>query len=139
MSFFQSLGDKVSGVAHRVGEKVHGAFRKGEKFLDTHGDSISKVADTIGNVAAAGAGVAAASGIGNVGLSEGLAAVAAGAKGVSKGVSLATSAARTGLAVEDTISAVSKGDLKGAMKSGSKAIQRGKQTRAGAKSFRKKK
>lgn len=129
MSFFHNLGDKVSGVAHRVGNKVHDAVRKGEKFLDKHGDTISKVADTIGNVAAAGAGVAAATGVGNLGVSEVLGGIAAGAKGVSKGVSLATSAARTGMAAEDAISAAAKGDLVGAAKSGRKVIERAKTTR----------
>ena len=73
MSWFHNIGEKVSGVAHRAGAKVHGAFRAGEKFLDKHGDAIASVADTIGNVAATGAGIAAASGVGNLGLSEALA------------------------------------------------------------------
>ena len=33
MSFFSTLGQKISGTAHRVGSKVMGAVHKGEKFV----------------------------------------------------------------------------------------------------------
>jgi len=128
MSFFSTLGQKISGTAHRVGSKVMGAVHKGEKFVAKHGDTISKVAGAVGNVAGMAAAGIAATGVGAP-LAGAVAGIAAGAKVVERVSQTATSAARAGLAAEDAVRAAKGGNFSRAIASGRTAIAQGKTTR----------
>lgn len=84
----QNSGKKDTGFFSSIGNKASGAWDAVDKAMP----SAKSVVDTIGDVSGAvssaaltGAGIAAATGIGNAGLSEGLLALGAAAGGVNKG------------------------------------------------------
>tara|TARA_R110002124_G_scaffold77603_4_gene207883 strand:+ start:1879 stop:2286 length:408 start_codon:yes stop_codon:yes gene_type:complete len=127
-NFMSSLGQKVSGEVGRLGNKVHHAIRKGEKFMVKHGDTISKVAGAVGNVAGMAAAGIAATGIGAP-LAGAVAGVAAASKGIERGASALTSASRAGLAAEDAVRQGMRGNIGGAIRSGRTAISQGRTAR----------
>ena len=118
------FGDFVS----TLGNKVHNAVRKGEKFMVKHGDTISKVAGAVGNVAGMAAAGLAASGVGAPAAAV-LSGVAAAGKGIERGASALTSASRAGLAAEDAVRSANRGDFRGAIQSGRTALTQGRSAR----------
>ena len=83
MGWFSSLGNRISGAVHSLGQKVRGGIKRGRKFVHDHAAQIERVAKTVGDVAGVVGNVASAAlpfvaavpGVGEV-----VAGVAAGAK-----------------------------------------------------------
>mgnify|MGYP003627615360 CR=1 FL=1 len=75
--FFASLGKKASGAW----DEIDKALPDAKSVVDTIGD----VSGAVSSAAMTGAGIAAATGIGNAGLSEGLLALGVAAGGINKG------------------------------------------------------
>ena len=50
-SFLHKLGGKVSGAAHRVGNKIHHGIHQGAKFVAKNADAVSNIADRVSQVA----------------------------------------------------------------------------------------
>ena len=102
MGWFSSLGSRISGAVHSIGQKVKGAVKVGRKFVHDHAAQIERVSKTIGDVAGVVGNVASAAlpfvagvpGVGEVaaGLAAGGKAVEAGARWVQKGAGTARKA-----------------------------------------------
>ena len=102
MGWFSSLGKRISGTVHSLGQKVRGGIRRGRKFVHDHAAQIERVSKTIGDVAGVVGNVATAAlpfvvgipGVGEVaaGLAAGGKAVEAGARWVQKGAGTARKA-----------------------------------------------
>ena len=94
MGWFSSLGNRISGAVHSLGQKVRGGIKRGRKFVHDHAAQIERVSKTIGDVAgvvgnvatAALPFVAAVPGVGEVvaGVAAGGKFVQYGARGVQK-------------------------------------------------------
>tara|TARA_R110000824_G_scaffold85588_1_gene212601 strand:+ start:539 stop:901 length:363 start_codon:yes stop_codon:yes gene_type:complete len=50
-SWVHNLGGKISGEAHRVGNKIHHSVHQGAKFVAKHADAVSNIADKVSKVA----------------------------------------------------------------------------------------
>jgi len=136
MSFFSSLGKKVSGAVHHLGQKAKQVVTRGTKYLGDHSSEIagiahkvSSVAGVVGNIAGAVATGAAAMGLAPV--AAGAGALAGLSKGVEKGASLVgnvadayTGTRRAAQSGEEALKAIRSGDVRG-------AIQAGKEAKAG--------
>jgi len=134
MGFFSSLGSKISGAVHSIGQKAASVVKKGVKFVGDHAKQIGDVAGTISKVAGViGTGAAA------IGL-EPIAAVAGGvsaaAKGVQKVAGMADASVKAGQAAAhgvhhavDAVRAVSRGNFKQALQQGKSAVADAKETR----------
>jgi hypothetical protein len=102
MGWFSSLGNRISGAVHSIGNKVKSVVRVGRKFVHDHAGQIERVAKTVGDVAGVVGNVATAAlpftagipGVGEVvgGLAAGGKAVEAGARWVQKGAGTARKA-----------------------------------------------
>ena len=51
MGWFSSLGKRISGTVHSLGQKVRGGIRRGRKFVHDHAAQIEKISKTVGDVA----------------------------------------------------------------------------------------
>ena len=143
MGLFSSLGNKISGETHRLGNKVMGALHKGEKFVAQHGAQVQNIAGTVGNVAGLAAAGVAATGIGAP-LAAPLAGISASAKTIERVAGTATTAAKATTAGRaavqsgrDAVGAVKRGDFSGAVASGKQALIQGKTAKGLAMSLKK--
>ncbi len=143
MGLFSSLGKKISGETHRLGNKVIGALHKGEKFVAERGGQVSNIAGTVGNVAGLAAAGAAATGIAAP-LAAPLAGLAASAKTVERVAGTAATAAKAAGAGRAAVqssraaaSAVGRGDFSGALASGRQALIQGKTAKGLAMTLKK--
>ena len=102
MGWFSSLGSRITGAVHSIGQKVKGAVKVGRKFVHDHAGQIERISKTVGDVAGVVGNVATAAlpfvvgipGVGEVaaGLAAGGKAVEAGARWVQKGAGTARKA-----------------------------------------------
>lgn len=135
MSFFSSLGKKISGAVHHLGQKAKQTVRRGVKYAGDHSLQIAGIAHKVSDVAGKVGNVAGmvATGAAMVGL-EPLAAaaggVAAGAKLVGKGADVVGSAATAAHGAQvaaksgqDALQAIRSGDIGGAIAAGKRAKQ----------------
>jgi len=128
MGFFGTLGDKLSGAAHSLGQKAKFVAKKVGDVSDVVGKVASGVAAGAGTLAAGAAMIGAepvAAGL------LGVAGVAKGIQGAASGVSAAAHAAgRFGGAVDigaHAIDDLRKGDFKGAAQMAKEAGMSAKQ------------
>jgi len=102
MGWFSSLGNRISGAVHSIGNKVKSVVKVGRKFVHDHAGQIERIAKTVGDVAGVVGNVASAAlpftaaipGVGEVvaGLAAGGKAVEAGSRWVQKGAGTARKA-----------------------------------------------
>ena len=102
MGWFSSLGKRISGAVHSIGQKARGVVRTGRKFVHDHAAQIEKISKTVGDVAGVVGNIATAAlpftagipGVGEVvgGLAAGGKALQAGARWVQKGAGTARKA-----------------------------------------------
>ena len=102
MGWFSSLGNRISGAVHSIGNKVKSVVKVGRKFVHDHAGQIEKVAKTVGDVAGVVGNVASAAlpftaalpGVGEVvgGLAAGGKAIEGAARMVQKGAGTARKA-----------------------------------------------
>tara|TARA_R110002074_G_scaffold151704_2_gene305548 strand:- start:754 stop:1218 length:465 start_codon:yes stop_codon:yes gene_type:complete len=102
MGWFSSLGNRISGAVHSLGQKVRGGIKRGRKFVHDHAAQIERVSKTIGDVAGVVGNVATAAlpfvaeipgvNVAVAGLAAGGKAVEAGARWAQKGAGTARKA-----------------------------------------------
>ena len=102
MGWFSSLGNRISGAVHSIGNKVKSVVKVGRKFVHDHAGQIEKIAKTVGDVAGVVGNVASAAlpftasipGVGEVvgGLAAGGKAIQGAARMVQKGAGIARKA-----------------------------------------------
>ena len=154
MGFFSTLGSRISGAVHSIGQKVKGAVKVGRKFVHDHAAQIERISKTVGDVAGVVGNVASAAlpfvaavpGVGEVvgGLAAGGKAVEAGARWVQKGAGTARKAEAALTSGEEAYrhgrSALDKarhGQLVSAYKEGKQAYAGAKKTRKEIEAIRK--
>tara|TARA_R110000803_G_scaffold153079_1_gene217994 strand:- start:169 stop:528 length:360 start_codon:yes stop_codon:yes gene_type:complete len=109
-SWVHKLGDKVSGAAHRVGNKIHHGIHQGAKYVVKHADAVSNIADKVSKIAGVVGKVASAAlpftaEIPIIGEVVGAAAaggkiIERGASAVSKGAKIAKKVGQAELAMD---------------------------------------
>tara|TARA_R110000824_G_scaffold152568_3_gene323838 strand:+ start:4754 stop:5182 length:429 start_codon:yes stop_codon:yes gene_type:complete len=82
MAWYNTLGNKIVGEAHYLGQKALNNVKRGATWVGSHAKAVGDVASVVGDVA--GVAATGAAMIGLEPIAAGLGAVAAGAKGVSK-------------------------------------------------------
>jgi len=102
MGWFSSLGNRISGAVHSLGQKVRGGIKRGRKFVHDHAAQIERVSKTIGDVAGVVGNVATAAlpfvaeipgvNVAVAGVAAGGKAAEAGARWVQKGAGTARKA-----------------------------------------------
>lgn len=132
MSFFHDLGSKISGAAHRLGVKASKTLKTGTKFVAKHADAVADVAGVVGNVAGIAAAGLAATGVGAP-VAAALAGVSAGAKVIEKGSRLAGTAANTAMMAGNAVNSARRGDIQGAIRSGTSVVKNVKTMRKSRK------
>jgi len=102
MGWWSSLGNRISGAVHSIGNKVKSVVKVGRKFVHDHAGQIERIAKTVGDVAGVVGNVASAAlpftaaipGVGEVvaGLAGAGKAIEGGARFVQKGAGTARKA-----------------------------------------------